>query len=89
MINIKRVIISVLLLGAITGITTPAIAYPNITEPEMIVCEDISESIMKCDRYIDRTGEFIETYYINIYTNEYTIETTPDKQKEQDPNVNY
>ena len=67
-------IISVLLLGTVTSMTAPAIAYPDIVEPERIVCESISEDYLECDRFVYDTGEFIETYYLNIYTNEYTLE---------------
>lgn len=80
MMNSSKVITSLLLLSLIVS---PAFAYPNITQPERIVCEDISETIMKCDRFIYDTGEFIETYYLNKYTNEYTIEITPDVEPEE------
>ena len=69
MIN-KILSLSVILAGSIL----PAQAYPNITYWERIDCNPITETILKCDRYNGQNGVFIESYYLDTYTNEYTFE---------------
>ena len=69
MIN-KILSLSVILAGSIL----PAQAYPTITEWERIDCNPVTETILKCDRYKGQTGIFIESYYLDRYTNEYTFE---------------
>ena len=51
----------------------PAHAYPNITQPETIDCQPITETIMKCDRF-QMSGDFIETYYMDMFSEEVTFE---------------
>ena len=69
MIN-KILSLSLVLAGSIL----PAQAYPNIIYWERIDCNSITETILKCDRYNGQTGIFIESYYLDRYTNEYTFE---------------
>ena len=69
MIN-KILSLSLVLAGSIL----PAQAYPTITYWERIDCNSITETILKCDRYNGQTGIFIESYYLDRYTNEYTFE---------------
>ena len=68
MIN-KILSLSVVLAGSIL----PAQAYPTITYWERIDCNPVTETILKCDRYNGQTGIFIESYYLDMYTNEYTF----------------
>ena len=68
MIN-KILSLSVILAGSIL----PAQAYPTITYWERIDCNPVTETILKCDRYNGQTGTFIESYYLDRYTNEYTL----------------
>jgi len=51
----------------------PAQAYPNIIYWERIDCNPITETIQKCDRYNGQNGVFIESYYLDIYTNEHSF----------------
>ena len=69
MIN-KILSLSVILASSIL----PAQAYPTITYWERIDCNLITETIQKCDRYNGQNGAFIESYYLDTYTNEYTFE---------------
>lgn len=73
MTNITNAIISGLLFGAAHGMIVPAHSYPNITEPETIHCKQITETILECDRY-QMSGVFIESYYLDMYTNEHTLQ---------------
>ena len=68
MIN-KILSLSVVLAGSIL----PAQAYPTITYWERIDCNPITETIQKCDRYNGQTGVFIESYYLDMYTNEHSF----------------
>jgi len=68
MIN-KILSLSLVLAGSIL----PAQAYPNIVYWERIDCNLITETIQKCDRYHGQTGRFIESYYLDIYTNEHSF----------------
>ena len=68
MIN-KILSLSVILAGSIL----PAQAYPTITHWERIDCNPVTETIQKCDRYNGQTGVFIESYYLDMYTNEHSF----------------
>ena len=68
MIN-KILSLSVVLAGSIL----PAQAYPTITYWERIDCNPVTETIQKCDRYNGQTGVFIESYYLDMYTNEHSF----------------
>ena len=68
MIN-KILSLSVILVGSIL----PAQSYPNIVYWERIDCNPITETIQKCDRYNGQTGVFIESYYLDMYTNEHSF----------------
>ena len=79
MIN-KILSLSVILAGSIL----PAQAYPTITYWERIDCNPVTETILKCDRYNGQTGIFIESYYLDRYTNEYTFEDPREIQPDTD-----
>jgi len=72
MTNLANAIISGLLFGAAHGMVVPAHSYPNITQPETIDCQPITETIMKCDRF-QMSGVFIETYYMDMFSEEVTF----------------
>ncbi|AIX21412.1 hypothetical protein Syn7803C10_86 [Synechococcus phage ACG-2014f] len=57
----------------LAGSILPAHAYPNIVYWERIDCNLITETIQKCDRYNGQNGVFIESYYLDIYTNEHSF----------------
>ena len=72
MLNLTNAIISGLLFGAAHGMVVPVHSYPNITQPETIDCQPITETIMKCDRF-QMSGVFIETYYMDMFSEEVTF----------------
>lgn len=73
MTNLTNAIISGLLFGAAHGMVAPAQSYPNIIYWERIDCNLITETIQKCDRYNGQNGSFIESYYLDTYTNEHSF----------------
>ena len=72
MSNVTNSIISGLLFGAAHVMVVPAHSYPNITQPETIDCNLITETVMKCDRF-RMSGVFIESYFLDTYTNEHSF----------------